>query len=207
MNQPDFPGLEDPAVMVSQDGKKDPVGQPLLRRAPVHIKVGGESAGSTILQDIPPPGILRAGYGHVIRHYIKDLAQFVFPQGCPEHPVSFGPAQLFVYAARIHHIISMGASRGGLKTGGGIEVSRAQGRQIARNGCGVIKREARMKLETISGQGDTRHLIPPSSAGSGTGPGPGPPRRPSWSFHLPGIPLPRYRAFGPISPPTPDRAG
>src|SRR6266850_78522 len=75
-NQQQPPLLELLTVLIAKDGQEQLVTQFSLERLPINIKVISKCAGATILQHIPPPGVVLA-YADMVRHDVENQSHTV----------------------------------------------------------------------------------------------------------------------------------
>ena len=108
-------GLQDAAVVVAQDRQQDGVAHLPDRRSPTRRRRSGVATRRTVLQHVPPAGVVRAADGHVIGHDVEDLAEAVLAEGRAEALVRDRAAQLRVDAARIDDVVAVRAARRGLE--------------------------------------------------------------------------------------------
>jgi hypothetical protein len=71
--EPDGSSGQLSAVVVPEDGGKDPAAEPPVARRPVDVEGCGEPALGTALQHVPPPRVRPSGDRHVVGHDVRDV--------------------------------------------------------------------------------------------------------------------------------------
>ncbi len=141
--------FEDPTVVIAEDGKQGLILKALIARMPVDVEEAGEAGRGPVLEHIPPPAVVLAGDGHVVGDDVDHLAEAVALQGGHEAGVGVGTAQLRVDLGVVHHVIAVGAARGGLQVGRQVDVAHAQGGQIGHHRRRFVESEARPQLQPV----------------------------------------------------------
>ena len=83
-----------------------------LARVPVDVEPFGMTAGATVAQHVPPPGIAQVG-GHVIGHDVEDQAQSVAAERRGKRQQPLLAAQFGIHATRIDHVVAVHRARPG----------------------------------------------------------------------------------------------
>ena len=144
----DVAGLELDAVLVPEQGQQDLVH---AARSPLDVEVARVPAGGPVLQDVPPPRVEAPSDGHVVGHHVHDLPQPRAAQALVEGSSSLLAAELGVDPLGIHDVVAVGAARGGLEEGGGVEVADAQVAEVVGGGCCCREAPVRAELDTVGG--------------------------------------------------------
>ena len=71
--------------------------------------------------------------------------------------MSLGAAQFVVDLVMIDNIVTVLAPRGRLQVRRAIDVRNAEGMKIIGNGCSGVETEARVQLQPVSRNGNSRH--------------------------------------------------
>ena len=76
---------------------------------PVDVEIASVGRGSTVFQDIEPPGIVLAQDAHVIGNDVENLAHAMFVKGVHEALVIFGAADFWIELMMVDDVIAMHA--------------------------------------------------------------------------------------------------
>ena len=101
-------------VVLAKDRNENFVAELFLRGMPLDVKVRGVRTGRAILENIPPPFVLRAGDRHVIGDDVENLPEVVAAERFAEILMAGRAAEFFVYTAVVHHIVAVHAAFSGL---------------------------------------------------------------------------------------------
>jgi hypothetical protein len=150
--------LQDPPVVVAQDGEEHRVAQPLLGRVPVHVEVGGIAARRAVLQHVPPPGVVPLGDGHVVGNDVEHLPEPVLAERAAEPCVALLAPQLLVDPGGIDDVVAVCAPLRRLEVGGAVEMAHPEIGEIAGDRRGLVEAELGAELDTVGRKRCLQHV-------------------------------------------------
>jgi hypothetical protein len=106
----DLPSFQNSAIVVAKHRKQHSIGQSGLGRIPIDVEIRRIATRWTILEHIPPPGVVRPGDGHMVGHDIEYLAEPMSFKGFTEASMGLSSTEFVVHPMRIDHVIAMGAA-------------------------------------------------------------------------------------------------
>ncbi len=169
-DQADVARLQDPAVVVAQDGHQHAAGELALGRVPVDVEVAGVGAGGPVGQHVPPPAVVPAVEGHVIGHDVEHRPQALVTQPLAQRPQALDATQLRVHTMGVDDVVAVGTAGRRLQGGREVGVGDAQGGQVVGDIGQGGEVEARVQLHPV-GRPRRRHGPAPTHAESPPFPG------------------------------------
>jgi hypothetical protein len=119
--EPEFAGLQHPAVVVAEDGNEDGERRSVVRARPVDVEVPRVVTGGTVLEDVPPPPVGRVD-GHVVGHDVQQLSEARVVESAHHAGVSRRPAKLGVQPVRVDDVVAVCAPGRCLEIGRAVDV-------------------------------------------------------------------------------------
>ncbi|MNF45948.1 hypothetical protein D3C84_270970 [compost metagenome] len=114
---------------------------------PLDVEEFAVGAEPPPLQQIEPPGIVRAADGHVIGHEVQHQAHVPGAQGLHQAPQCGLTAQFGIDPAGVDHIVSVRRAAARTEQGRGVQMADAQVAEVRHQRHRVIQGEATMKLQ------------------------------------------------------------
>jgi hypothetical protein len=110
-----------------------------------------ETAGLTVLEHIPPPGIAMSRNAHVVWHNVQHQRQSVLRERGAEFVEGGLASQLNIDAPVVQDIVAVHASRRGLQDRRGIKVADSERRKILGQCGGLRQIKTAVKLNAVRG--------------------------------------------------------
>lgn len=159
--------LQDPAVLVAQDGEQDLPPQLGLGRGPVDVERAGVMGAASVLQDVVPPGIVVGPDTHVIGDDVDQQAHLPGRQRFVQARQVVVAADLGVDGGRVDHVVPVDAPWPGLQNGRRVEIGDAQRVPVVHQPERVAEGEVLGELDPVRRAGNDRGagLHEPAAAG------------------------------------------
>ena len=113
--QCDLAALQRAAVLIREYRQQDDVAQSGLRRFPIDVEKPRIRTRDAVPQDVPPPAVLTARDGHVIRDRVDEMTEAGFLDGRNHARVRLSSAEVGAQARRIHDVVAVRAAGSGLQ--------------------------------------------------------------------------------------------